>query len=189
MSIFRVNRGEHGFNGWRPKWFHTGKSEFEGVFNFDESCIYNFSDIGDTERDINKLFGLSYGILPRFTSGNLIPAHHINSIRIGWRPKRSIRGHDHIEIFLYWYENGIRKQKSISGLPVPDTDYYIRVAIEGNKLEYLVADLQYAFDISDGIVDVDLPTNKWGYMLYPYFGGNAPAPWKMKIKLDNIKLY
>ena len=187
MNEFRVGRGGRRFWGLRERNFHTGVEEISAVVNFDKSCVYKFSDIGDKEGDINKLFGVSFGILPRLNSKGLIPAHHINSLRIGWRPIHS-RRQKCIELFLYWYLNGERGFKSITKLPLPGSNYDIRIAFGDGVIEYLVADTDHTFVIAEGQQEIAFPANRWGYVLYPYFGGNAPAPWGMKIKLDKIRI-
>ena len=137
---------------------------------FSTNCLYKIYDADD--KDINKLFGWSMGL------------HHKNSIRIGWRTFP----HDWnmIELFAYWYEKGIRGQASI-GYVKPGENYFIRVLLQSDHFVITVDDKNMNSHISPQQFDIgSLP--RWGYRLYPYFGGNKKAPHRMTLTMERIKI-
>lgn len=129
---------------------------------FDESCLYHF-EAPDT-LDINKLYGLSQGI------------HHKNSARFGWR----CVDNKSIEIVTYCYVDGVRLPEVILGSVAPN---------ETCRLTLKVTPTKYYFKMESfsgtNIVNVDkIHTTTFGYTLYPYFGGNNPAPHKMSLYIS-----
>jgi hypothetical protein len=164
----KIKKGRHRTN--RPKLgLHWKKNKivYEVVFNFD--CRYETED-KKNQLDINKLFGLSFGL------------HHKNSARFGWRDN----GEGKIDILAYVYRNGKRVTESegiyIETVEVGRTytmditvtnDVYMFTIIKGSKL------------VGATIVDHGdlLPI---GYYLNPYFGGDEKAPHDMVIELCRV---
>lgn len=166
---------------------HTGKTELSVKVRFSFSCLYE--DI-DKERDWNKLVGWSYGILPFVREGgnwynknDWEPAHHRNSIRIVWRSNKK-RGT--IELGLYYYRDKVRYVKQLCEvLPEYDVDikllYYEHM---GTIVTFITQSIVEGFPKlihhSETNTGYDV---KWGYMLYPYFGGTNPAPHKLSLTM------
>ena len=138
------------------------KTKYEVIFS--ENCLYKFNDVDDY--DINKLFGLSFGF------------HHNNSIRFGWNTDG-----DKIGIYAYCYNSGERIVYKITSLPTNIT----------NSFEINVYNDFYQLSIYNKMSNsvttwtINKPqTPKWGYRLFPYFGGNKCAPHDMEIHMKKI---
>jgi len=129
---------------------------------FDESCLY---EPFDEEHDINKLWGIGFVY------------HHKNSARFGWRAMGKI-----IEIHTYCYVDGKRVSEKL---------------IECQPNEWLELDLdvfkdRYQFKAKNIDGERALKNIEKGktsflqlftYKLFPYFGGNNPAPHNMGITI------
>lgn len=117
---------------------------------FTNSCLYEPSS-----DDINKLYG--------FTDAN--SSVHKNSVRFGWRHD----GKGTIEIFAYWYADGVRGVQRLGETLPYQKDTYEIWARNGyynfwfNNVEFTVP---RKHDPEHGV----------RVRLFPYFGGNDPAP-------------
>ena len=117
---------------------------------FTNSCLY----IPEND-DINKLYG--------FTDANSLV--HDNSVRIGWRHD----GQGVIEIFAYWYADGKRGWEKLGETSPYNEDDYEIWARNGwyhfrfNNVEFST---KRTVDNEHGIRS----------RLFPWFGGNLPAP-------------
>jgi hypothetical protein len=133
---------------------------------FDQSCKHSLGD--EDQLDINKLFGIGY-----------FPNHHKESARFGWRYNADT---NKIELFAYCYVLGERVTQFITSIALN-----ISVVLE------LSIDLYaYTFTvIKDSIVaNSSVPhfrkPNKLAFALGVFFGGDKPAPHKMKIDLKKL---
>jgi hypothetical protein len=155
---FTIRKGTH--SGVLEMCPHYGITTMERKLVLGKNCLYE-----DTsgEGDWNKAFGFSYG------------RHHKNSFRIGWRCKEG-----HLETCLYYYEGGIRRTIPLR-IVRPNTvntfriDYYAETVVvkHGNPIR------GYSYTK----VSVTNVKVRPGYYLYPYFGGQAKAPYKMKLRI------
>lgn len=124
-------------------------SKLEFKAKFTSSCLYTSSN-----NDLNKLYG--------FADCNST-VHH-NSARFAWRHNQ--RGQ--IEIFAYWYDGGLRGFKKLGEtVPYREDSYSI------------LAGEDYSFCFNG--VEFKAPRSKKcnrgiRIRLFPYFGGNYPAP-------------
>lgn len=157
-----IKKGNHRSGFFPNLYLKMFKTKYEVMFS--KNCIYQFGDIDDL--DINKLFGLSFGF------------HHYNSIRFGW----NVDG-DKIAIHVYYYKLGKRFMNKIISIPVETI----------HTFEITVYDVYYELKIFNqdkkliGWSNVVKPkTVKWGYRLFPYFGGNRYAPHDVEIKMKKI---
>lgn len=122
---------------------------------FTNSCLYT-----PENDDINKLYG--------FTDAN--SSVHQNSIRIGWRHN----GNGQIEIFAYWYKDGVRGIEKLGSTTSGIEDEYELWARNGwyyfrfNQTEFST---ERTKDSEKGI----------RVRLFPYFGGDLPSPDDMLI--------
>ena len=131
-------------------------------FLFEENCY--FQPIEEDDFDINKLYGFSYGL------------HHKDSIRLGWRPSKN---EGKIEVFIYYYNNGKRDWKYLSDV---GTDRVYNCSIELFNDSFIVKiNDSLGNNMSSELIDFQFPKIKWGYYLFPYFGGNKTAPKDMAI--------
>lgn len=152
-DAYEIKKGEHYSKrtgmGRRLISLRDGRHlHFKAMFT--NSCLYEPQD-----DDINKLYG--------FTDANSLV--HENSVRIGWRHD----GSGQIEIFAYWYKDGVRGIQKL-GITTPNIEdeyeiwarngwYYFRF----NQTEFST---ERTKDSERGVRT----------RLFPYFGGNKPAP-------------
>lgn len=162
MNAYVIKAGEH-FSA-HPIKPYMGKSVFTVTVNFDESCRYNLNSVD--QLDVNKLFGVSFG------------NHEENSIRLGWAYNLdSLK----MDLFTYTYEDSVRKINKIGSCNLNE-DVIIKL-----KLNFSAGSYQTTSLISipqDQVFNYKYPALKIGYYLYPYFGGNNPAPHDMTIYMD-----
>ena len=162
MKTYIILEGEH-YSTHSVK-VYTGKTALPFTVNFDESCRYDLGSID--QLDVNKLAGVSFG------------NHEINSIRIGWAYNLNTLKMD---LFAYCYENGTRIIHSIGNCNLSEN-----VSI---KLELNFKNNSYKISLNESAIQefpYNYPALKAGYYLFPYFGGNNPAPHDMIIYLDGI---
>ena len=162
MKAYIILKGEHYSS--HPVKPYFGKNTFKITALFDESCRY---DLGNVDQlDVNKLFGVSFG------------NHESNSIRIGWAYNLESQKMD---IYTYTYENSVRNINKIGSCNIGE-----EVSIQ-LKLNFSNSSYQTTSSIStpaDQIFNYEYPSLRVGYYLYPYFGGNNPAPHDMTIYMD-----
>lgn len=146
---------------------HFGTTKQKVKFRFSKNCIYPVDEKNDFT---NKLFGWSYGL------------HHKNSIRVGWRPAFDAEKSKRIDLFFYSYNNGTRKVEYFHSVYVlVDNELTIEVFTEKNRVVFSMSEF-----IKEEFPFV-LPQFKYGYFLYPYFGGNPTAPQNITINLKRLK--
>ncbi len=154
--IFTIKKGEH-LSTRAIEMLDRDVLAFEA--KFDESAIY---DLGDhyLQLSTNKLMG--------FADCN--SHHHDNSARFGWQ---WINGQ--LEIWAYTYVYGERIEKFVGHVSINEYHRYI-ITIEEDS---------YLFKL-DNNPPVRMKRGKICdkgayYMLFPYFGGQIPAPHNIKI--------
>lgn len=158
---YLIKKGEHS-SGFRIAPFYGNKIvKYEAIFT--RSCLYEID--GPDRFDINKLFGISYGL------------HHKNSARFGWRANG-----DSIEISAYCYKSGDRIIKTIRDVAVGKPYVF---TMRGTKEFYeLTVESEGAII---GYAKISKPkTIQFGYRLFPYFGGNVPAPHNIRILIKRL---
>jgi hypothetical protein len=129
---------------------------------FDSSAIYQTVD-QNNQADINKLYGIS----------DCDTHHQINSARFGWR-----WFNNSLEIWAYVYSNGERKFDFITSVPLNSPSTY----------EISFTTSEYTFQVNDATVSLPrhCTDEAHGYKLYPYFGGDEPAPHEVTIEIEDI---
>ncbi len=143
--------GQHSSN---KSGYSTGEfSELHFLVKFDSSAIYSTSEPSN-QHDINKLFGFS----------DNDAHHHQFSARIGWRWSDGA-----LRLFGYIYNGGISSHQEISSVAI------------GKEIDcsIIVRSEKYIFRVNDR--ETTMPRTSpaataVGYRLYPYFGGDEPAP-------------
>ena len=132
------------------------------IVSFDKNCSYILNE--EDQEDINKLFGYSLGF-----------NHHKDSARFGWFYKDNT-----IHLYAYVYDDGVRKSKLIRNLDL-NTEYVLTLVDEGKNWLFSVDDSWS----TPSEVRIDKKHDfKIGYKLWPYFGGNNPAPHNMSINMS-----
>jgi hypothetical protein len=160
MKTYIILRGEH--YSTHPFKLYTGKTSLPVVVNFDESCRYDLGTID--QLDVNKLAGVSFG------------NHETNSIRIGWAYNLTTQKMD---LFAYCYQNTARIINAIGSCNLSE-EVSIKLELNFKAHSFKIslagaASQEFAYNY---------PSLKVGYYLFPYFGGNIPAPHDMTIYMD-----
>lgn len=129
---------------------------------FDSSAIYQTRDSGN-QADINKLYGMA----------DCNSAHQQNSARFGWRWFENS-----LQIWAYAYVNGERKMSFITSVPLNSASTY----------ELALGASSYDFKVDSSIVSLPrhCSARYSGYKLYPYFGGDEPAPHDITIIIQDL---
>lgn len=157
----RIKKGKHSY--FHLPRFHLGQPFIDCTVKFMLNCQYDFNY--PARNQINKLIGFSNGY------------HKCNSVRVGWKYRDG-----HIELFAYTYIKGKPlEHKRFCNVPL-DTMFNLRMQwlseetlmIEVNdkgirKIEYISYPLR----------------DKPGYYLFPFFGGQVPAPHDMDIVIQH----
>ncbi len=186
---FQIKQHNHYSNCWlykaynmlyKPLITNMGK-ELTKKIKFSQECIYN-----GLEDDVNKLFGFT---LVNVHHKQLFEEVHNNSVRFGWRPNLNSM---YIDIFSYYYINGVRKYTKMCSI-IPEKFYKYKIGVyKTNDIEY-----QYRFEVtslSNNIVIGDYKSEKFNianhgilfsFNDYPYFGGTIVAPHDMSITMIN----
>jgi hypothetical protein len=125
---------------------------------FDSTCRYQTKNPRNQD-DINKLMG--------FSDNGMM--HHQNSARVGWRWKK-----EKIELFAYCYAEGVRSFVKLGDVAIGDK---ARLMIKLSPLGYEFQYKRVSTIMSRGVTGSSIN----GYLLYPYFGGDEPAPHTMKL--------
>ena len=139
-------------------------SELKFSVKFDSSAIYK-TVLTSNQNDINKLLG--------FSDNN--EDHHQFSARFGWRWSDNA-----LYLFGYTYNNGVMSWKKLGA---------VKIGAE-NSCSIKVKSNFYIFSLNDAVDSMQrlstTPQAK-GYKLYPYFGGDEPAPHDINIWIKEIK--
>lgn len=164
MKIFKIRKGFH--SSLHPIKLHKDKKAISFDVSFDPNCRYDLES--NDQYDINKLYGISWGY------------HMKNSFRIGWNWDLL---RDHINLWSYTHNNGVIEAEYIDFVP---TDYNLKIDVFFNReknniiIKWLNQEKTIAFKF---------PENKWGYYLWPYFGGNRRSPHTITIKLKENEIH
>ncbi|MDB5255606.1 MAG: hypothetical protein JWM14_301 [Chitinophagaceae bacterium] len=139
-------------------------SELKFKAKFDSSAIYTTIDPSNQD-DTNKLLGLS-------DCGTL---HQTNSARFGWRWVNN-----QLEIMAYCYIGEIRPEPVRVAIVELNTVNTYSIAFKSDR---------YIFTVND-TNKVEVPKscdyNGLRYKLYPYFGGDEPAPHEINIWIEEL---
>ncbi|WP_290798183.1 hypothetical protein [Flavihumibacter sp. UBA7668] len=135
-------------------------TELAFAVRFDSSCRYETKN-PENQDDINKLMGFSDNGFQ----------HHENSARVGWRWKNR-----KIELFAYCYAGGQRSFSLLGKTSIGDT---LQLAIKLSPAGY-----EFQLNgVSTFMKRSATGSTIRGYLLYPYFGGDEPAPHRMRMEI------
>jgi hypothetical protein len=154
-EVFIIQHGEH-YSRHKVEWLQSRTLNAEVIF--DETAVYSTVDPVN-QHDINKLIG--------FADCNSV--HHENSARIGWRWLNN-----QLELHAYAYVNGERLSEFIATVPL-NAPSSIGIELLEDAYEFTVNDNQVQINREH---DCSMGTY---YMLFPYFGGDEPAPQDISI--------
>ena len=160
---FLIKSGEHYSNRLLYKTFNILNTRrfLSYIVSFSKECQYTLNK--EDQADINKLFGFSYGW-----------NHHRNSARFGW-----CWNNNQLEIYSYVYEAGIRKSNFITVVDL-DKEYKMSIQDEDDQWVFIINN-----DWGSPIQTFVEKNCKFtcGLKLWPFFGGNNPAPHDMTITM------
>lgn len=160
-KTYIIERGKHRSGIFLSP--HIGKKHQSKKVIFSNRCWYK--KLNEDSYDINKLFGFSHGF------------HHHDSIRLGWIP--DFNNENEIEIWSYIYNKRQRKFQKICNIECRQL-IDCRIEIINNVVEFTVSDMSDRI-IGQLSVEYILPKIRFGYNLFPYFGGDNTSPQKMDI--------
>jgi hypothetical protein len=134
---------------------------------FSDGCNYNEEGLGG---DINKLYGISYGF-----------DNHYRSVRVGWKYNSNLGV---IEIYSYAYGKGKRYIKKLFYTALYDETEFVIKRDSSNSVSIT------AFNGKNHYIDIikDIDKSWIRFKQWPYFGGDKPAPEKMKIFIREEKI-
>lgn len=112
--------------------------------------------------DWNKLYGVSYGF-----------DRHWRSMRIGWRYNSHKKL---IELCMYAYSRGKREVKYLFDVELNEEVHFVIFTTNNSGIVEAKSDNHR---VADKILGLDAHVAR--FMLWPYFGGDQPAPDKMTI--------
>lgn len=159
QKLYIIKEGEHESNR-DIKSFNSNMLSFQA--QFDETAKYKTKSEAN-QADINKLMGFS----------DCNSHHHENSARFGWRWYNN-----QLEIHAYCYVNGDRISEFVGAVNLDQMNDY-KIEIVENK---------YIFTINNtSRVEINKNPNcksSTNYMLFPYFGGDEPAPHDINVTVQ-----
>jgi hypothetical protein len=164
--IFTIRKGWHYSRPFRfALWWN--RKVFTRKVVFANNCRYGLP--GDDQADTNKLFGVGY-----------LPGHQKDSARFGWRYLPGYK----MEVLAYCYVEGKRIIESVALCEVGQL-YRFKLNITATEYMFSVFDLAGgASNLIGQTIIAKRHSKKLQYGLWPYFGGNRPAPHYMTILLD-----
>ncbi len=166
-----IEAGDHEALPKRKAGILFGPDEVSATVTFDSSCIY---DVGQVDaQDWNKVIGLGFvGSKDQdITTGT--PPHQIDGARVGWRwnPQRG-----RIDLGAYVYVEGKRIDFKVAETAL-NTPTLLTIKIDYTRKMYQLL----------GGKPIPFTHNKtFAYKTGLYFGGNQPAPHRIRVKIvDN----
>ena len=162
--IYTIKKGNHS-SGNHVSIHNSRRLECEVVFT--ESCIYEIPN--DTEFDTNKLIGISDSY-----------SHSTHSVRVGWRYYKG-----QLEILSYVRKNKVIHLQHMCYVEI-NQPYFFSVEIKNDR--YILICKKSGGEYKPVKVEVSRTSNYNGirYKLFPYFGGNNPAPHDITIKIKYL---
>jgi hypothetical protein len=151
FKTYKIKAGEHYADQNIFSQLETSMLKF--TVRFDSSAVYS-SSLPENQYDINKLYGFSDN------DGN----HHQYSARIGWGWSEN-----ELRLFAYVYNAGVVISKEITTVAIGEE---VQCSIVVSSTSYIFKVNHYTEILPRAATTVKAK----GYRLYPYFGGDEPAP-------------
>lgn len=161
FTKYTIRQGQNSSDG--NNFLPTSYSELKFIAKFDSTAIYS-TVLDYNQLDINKLYG--------FSDNN--SGHQQFSARFGWRWSDNA-----LRLFGYVYNNGIRDSKELGTVTIGAE---INCSIK-------VTPKHYVFTMNgaiDSLPRASTSVKASGYKLYPYFGGDEPAPHNIYIWIKDL---
>jgi hypothetical protein len=156
FTRYTIRQGQHYADQNPYKALEVAALSF--TVRFDSSAIYT-SQLPINQLDINKLYG--------FSDNNA--SHHDFSARFGWRWSDNA-----LRLFAYIYNDGHVDSKELTTISIGAN---IQCRLEVTERTYI-----FTVDGNSFTMPRKSSTSRAiGYQLYPYFGGDEPAPHEIRI--------
>lgn len=157
FTLYTIQPGENYCDQNRLRVLSVTGLGFDVIF--DSTAVYQ-TLLPENQFDINKLYGFSEGL-----------SHQTNSARIGWRWSDQA-----LRLFGYTYVNGQRIEREIKPVNIGDT---LSCSIRLDSSRYWFRVDKDSIQMARGPVSDTAD----GYQLFPYFGGDEPAPQLIRIRI------
>jgi hypothetical protein len=142
--------------------FGFAKKSFRFQAYFADGCNY----VDNSDGDVNKLYGVSYGL-----------DNHKKSVRIGWKHN----GDNTIDLYAYYYVDGVRNINCLMSVSMHEviefdilksgSSVHIRTVNGRRSQNFLIRNIG----------------GKWPMLKeYPYYGGDQKAPNDMTIYIKQL---
>jgi len=161
FTKFTIKKGQHFAEGNAYKAVELSEMKF--VVKFDSTAIYRTA-ASENQYDINKLYG--------FSDNNA--DHHQYSARFGWRWSNNA-----LRLFAYIYNNGSVLSKELKAISI-GTEVTCSIMVTSTSYIFTVD------GISQGLPRLASTPKAKGYQLYPYFGGDEPAPHDVNVYIKSL---
>ena len=165
FTTYTINQGKFYADGYDSTHFvRITTNDLKFIAKFDSSAIYT-TFFATNQLDVNKLYGFS----------DNSSEHHQFSARIGWAWYTNS-----LHLFGYTYNNGVRTILHLGIFPIGQ-NINCRIQTDTTTKSYL-------FTINGVTTSMPRATTTAmanGYRLYPYFGGDEPAPHKVTIQISD----
>jgi hypothetical protein len=158
---YTIKKGEHYAD--RNTFRQAAFEELRFLVQFDSSAIYQTA-AKENQYDINKLYG--------FSDNN--SEHHLFSARFGWQWSDGA-----LRLFAYVYNAGVLTSRELGTINI-GASVECSIRISGNH---------YIFYYGDNWISMPRESTSAaaaGYMLFPYFGGDEPAPHDISINIIDL---
>jgi hypothetical protein len=163
FTNYKITQGQHYANNDSTLLLSTNYKQLTFICKFDNSAIYN-TTLKEHQGNINKLYG--------FADNN---RHHQKfSARFGWN---WVNGSLHL--WAYTYNDGNRTYKDLGAVAI------------GSEISCTIVLLPSAYIFGVNGIETLMPrtattSTAIGYKLFPYFGGQEPAPQDITILIKEL---
>jgi hypothetical protein len=162
---YTILEGSHYSNEKYPEVFSASQLRFSVMF--DSTAIYKTVDPNNQE-GINKLYG--------FADCDNVD-HHVNSARVGWRYYQN-----RLQLLAYTYNNGERSEAFIKNIEI-GKEYTCTIDLDSNNYVFTMDNDPVYISMQRGCTSTEVELSK----LFPFFGGEEPAPHEILIKIKDLK--
>ncbi len=169
---FLLKKGEHGSTPRKFK-IYACTTEFEWNIKFSKECWYEKDKVEYV--GYNKLRGVTFGIHHENPWGKWkLTKWLVNSALLAWQPNFNDPNKEKINLCLYYDVNGIEYREIFKTVKI-DEEFNIKYSIKKDGVYITINNIDY-----------NMPTKTWlkfGYHLFPYFGGRSVAPNNMVVTI------
>jgi hypothetical protein len=161
FTKYTIRKGQNSSD--ENRFFSIEYAELKFVAKFDSTAIYKTADPSN-QSDINKLYG--------FSDNN--SQHQDFSARFGWRWSDNA-----LRIFGFVHNNGLIISKELGSVSIGSENNYT-IKVTPRRYVFLLN------GITDSLPRASATILAKGYKLYPFFGGDEPAPQNIYISIKEL---